>query len=292
MPWTRTPPAAETLRVSAGTQIMGDASAKPWFTPSPHQQPGVHLAYTHDIELQAGGAALRAHFTAARDRCLDSPALHCILLHAAISTPPANDGKPGLQTASLQLRLPHDQVAPFANALTEALPGETAGLVRVLSQSTDAEDLGRPIADVAQRTTQLSDYLASLKALGARLTISVSDLVKIAGETAQAQSQIEAGQAEQRDLSLRVDTEALNIGFSQPAPVVVAPDPVDQTWADASSTFRASAAQVLQVSIAALPWLPVLLVVVLLLAASNRLIFGRRRPAFARPASPEVRVIS
>ena len=287
LPWTRPSPSATTLAAPVGARMEEGAPAKTWFTPSP-QQPGVHLAYTHTINLQVGGGALPAHFTAARDRCLQTPALHCILLHASLgSAPLAYGGSPATQTAELQLRLPHDQVAPFANALTDALPGEKAGLVRVTGQSTDAEDLGRPLADVAQRTTQLSDYLASLKALGARLTISVSDLVKIAGETAQAQSQIEAVQAEQRNLSLRVDTEALNVSFSEPAPVIVAQDPIDETLSQASSIFRASAAQVLQVSIAALPWLPVLLVVVLLLALSQRLIFGRRRRA-----APEVRVVS
>ena len=287
LPWARTPP-ADTLAAPAATRIREDRSAKPWFTPSPPQSPGVHLAYTHAVSLQVGGGALGRHFTAARDRCLNTPALHCILLHASLDAVRPNDvGAPATQSADLRLRLPHDQIAPFANALTDALPGETAGLARVLGQSTDAEDLSQPVRDVAQRTAQLSDYLASLKTLGGRLTISVSDLVKIAGETAQAQSQIEAVQAEQRALSLRVDTEALDVSFIEPAPAVAAPDPVNETWSQASATFRASAAQVLQVSIGALPWLPVLLVVVLLLALSHRLIFGRRRRA-----PPVVRVVS
>ena len=253
--------------------------ARSWFTASPSQAPGTHLAYSHAVTLQVGGGALRAHFTAARDRCLGTP--HCILLHASLDTAPLTDGgqydvQPGTQTASLQLRLPHDQIAAYANALTDPLPGEAPGLVRVLRQSTDAEDLGRPIADAAQRTTQLSDYLASLKSLGSRLTISVSDLVKIAGETAQAQSQIEAAQAERRDLSLQVDTERLDVSFSEPAPAVVPQDPINQTVANAQDIFRASAAQVLQLAIGALPWVPVGLAGLLLLALCRRIIFGRR----------------
>ena len=287
LPWARTPQ-ADTLAAPVATRIVEDRSAEPWFTPSPQQGPGVHLAYTHAVTLQVGGAALRAHFTAARDRCLNTPALHCILLHASLdAVRPNYGGGSGTRSADLRVRLPHDQIGPFANALTDALPGEQAGLVRVLDQSTDAEDLGRPVRDAAQRTAQLSDYLASLKALGARLTISVSDLVKIAGETAQAQAQIEAVQAEQRELALRVDTEALAVSFTEPAPVVAIQDPVDETWSQAATIFRASAAQVLQVSIGALPWLPVLLFIVLVLAISHRLIFGRRRRV-----PPEVRVVS
>ncbi len=261
---------------SAPSQASAQAPTS-WFTASPQLQPGLHLAYSHAVALQVGGGALRAHFTAARDRCLNTPALHCILLHAAIdAAPAAEDGAPGAQTANLQLRLPHDQVAGYANALTDPLPGEPPGLVRVLRQSTDAEDLGQPIADATQRTAQLSEYLASLKALGGRLTISVSDLVKIAGETAQAQSQIEAAQAQQRDLNLQVDTERLDVSFSAPAPVVPVSDPVDQTVSDAAAIFRASAAQMLLFTIMALPWAPVALAGLLLLALLRRVIFGRR----------------
>ncbi len=287
VPWARQPAPPPPPAAAPMAAAPPEAAAKAWFTPSPQQQPGMHLAYTHAVELQVGGGALRAHFTAARDRCLNSPALHCLMLHASIARPQTYDGRPATEAASLQVRLPHDQVTPFASALTDALPGEKAGLVRVLSQSTDAEDLSRPVADVAQRTTQLSDYLASLKALGGRLTISVSDLVKIAGETAQAQSQIEAAQAEQRDLSLRVDTESLNVSFAEPAPPVVVQDPIDQTWSQATDILRTNAAAVLQVSIAVLPWLPLALLGLLLLPLLRRLIFGRRPRA-----APEVRVVS
>ena len=261
----------------AAPAATSGAASRSWFTASPQLQPGMHLAYSHTVTLQVGGAALRAHFTTARDRCLNTPALHCILLHASLDTAPVTYGvQPSTQTASLELRLPHDQIAPYANALTDALPGEAPELVHVLRQSTDAQDLGQPIADAGQRTTQLSDYLSSLKALGSRLTISVSDLVKIAGETAQAQSQIEASQAEQRELSLRVDTELLEVSFSEPVPPPAVQDPIDQTLSDANAIFRASAAQVLQFTVAALPWVPVALVGLLLLALCRRVVFGRR----------------
>ena len=276
------PPPAQ----AAAPAPSGESRA--WFTPSPQQAPGVRLAYSHSIGLQVGGGALRAHFSAARDRCLNTAALHCLLLEASFNAPAGAPGGTAPQSAEMRVRLPHDQVAPFANALTERLPGEPAGLVRIVRQSTTAEDLSRPTADVAQRVTQLTDYLSSLKALGARLTISVSDLVTIARETAQAQSQIESVQAEQRDLAQRVDTEELAIAFEEtPSLPAAAQDPVVETWSHAGTIFRQSVAEALDVGIQAIPWLPFALAGVVLLALLRLAIFGRRHrpPAVVVPAA-------
>lgn len=284
----RQPPARRfaAMRAEAASAPMAAAPAgRPWFRAAPAQGPGMHLAYAHAVGLEIGGGVLAAHFAAARDRCLTTPALHCLLLRADLNTPvavPAEDAAvspppPPAQSASLQLRLPHDQVAAYANALTDALPGERAGLVRVVHQSTTAEDLGRPLADVGQRVAQLQDYLASLKALGGRLTISVSDLVKIAGETAQAQTQIEQAQAEQRDLALRVDTELLDVDFQERAAPAVTPDPVQAVRDDALAILRANVAEALRVAIGALPWVPVAGVGLLVLWVVRVLVFGRRR---------------
>jgi hypothetical protein len=267
--------------------LPGAATRRAWFIPSPQQGAGLHLAYRHEISLQLPAAALPAHFAAARDRCLN-PATHCILLSASLSTEPTpEDGGSALQHADLQLRLPHDQVAPFANALTEPLPGEPAGEIRVMRQSTEAADLGGPTTDVAQRVNQLTEYLASLKAMAQRLTISVSDLVKIESETAQAQTQIEQAQAEQRDLALRVDTEELSIDF-EPAPQAIqpAPDPITQTLAGTNETLRRSAADALQVTIEALPWVPLALVGLLALLLVRLALFGRSRPRYLAANSP------
>jgi hypothetical protein len=279
--------------------------AKAFFQGTAQQAPGLHLAYTHAIGLEVGGGALAAHFNAARDRCLNTPALHCLLLQSEIYLPPAAAGYGGgllgagrplpggerpLQggSASLRVRLPHDQIAGFANSLTETLPGEQPGLVRVLRQSTTAQDLGQPITDVNQRVSQLQDYLTSLKALGSRLTISVSDLVKIATETAQAQTQIEAAQAEQRDLTLRVDTEELDIDFQAAQSIAAPQDPIDQVLADSQDILHQNEADALRFAIAALPWVPVGFAGLIVLWIARRLIFGaRRRPVVAAPmASP------
>jgi hypothetical protein len=251
-------------------------AAKPWFSGGAQQGPGLHLAYTHQIGLEVANGALSAHFLAARDRCLTNPSHHCILIHADIAAAQAGQGDEASDgAASLRVRLPHDQIAPFTNALTDRLPGETSDLVQVVRQSSTAEDLGQPVADAGQRVAQLTDYLASLKVLGGRLTLSVADQVKIAGETAQAQTQLEEAQARQRELALRVDTEELDVDFADKK-IVQDADPVPRVLAGAQESLRKNTAEALQFSIAALPWVPVAFVGLVVLWIARRVVFGRR----------------
>ena len=242
--------------------------------------PGLHLAYTHEVALEMPGDVLAAHFAAARDRCLNDTALHCLLLHAEIGAPHmvySQRGAESMAMAGLQVRLPHDQVAGFSSVLTAPLPGEAAGLARVMRQASTADDLGQPGADAAQRVGELTDYLAALKVLGARLTISVSDQVKVAEETARAQTQLEEAQVMQRELALRVDTEAVEVTFGASRPAAApAPDPVMQVLAGAQDSLRQSAAEALAFGIAALPWVPLGLVGLLVLWVARRVVFGRR----------------
>ena len=251
-----------------------------WFTEGAPQGAALNLAYSHQVGLQVAGGAITAHFDAARDRCLNTAALHCIQLNADFSTVPPS-GAPESQAprheGSLSLRLPHDQIAGYAASLTAPLPGEPAGLVTVIRQSMSAEDLSQPVADIGQRVAQLQSYLAGLKSLGERLTIGVGDLVKIAGETAQTQTEIEAAQAEQRNLSLRVNTETLDITFSEPAPPPPTPDPIAESWTTARETFARSAANALDVAIAAIPWIPLAILGLILLWIIRILLFGQRK---------------
>jgi hypothetical protein len=265
--------AAAAFAKPAKSQAPADPS---WFTQAAAGGPSQGLAYTHSVGLEITGGAITAHFDAARDSCLNSPALHCILLRADFSTAPG-DGAPVRHEGSLALRLPHDQIAGFAASLTQPLKGESAGLVRVIRQSMSAEDLSQPIVDIGQRVAQLQSYLASLKALGDRLTIGVGDLVKIAAETARTQTEIEAAQAAQRNLSRQVDTEELDISFEEPPPPPPPPaDPIAQSWADLNATFNRNVAAAMDAAIAATPWLPLAFVALLLLWLTRLVLVGRR----------------
>ena len=231
------------------------------------------MAYTHHVGLEVPNASLAQHVARARERCVNEPALQCVLL--AASTNQTRQFREGdIHTGALHMRLPHAVIVPFVNALTQPLPGEGAGAVQVLRQSTDAEDLGQPIADAEKRHAQLTEYRDRLHALAARPDIHVDDLIKIASELSQVQSQLEAADGQQRDLATRVDTEELYVDYSTPNDPGAA-DPIHQAWANGAETFANNAGAALEFSIASLPWLPLAALALFALRLARRLVIGR-----------------
>lgn len=258
-----------------------------WFAGAPRQGAGMHLAYKHAVGIEVERASLDRHFVAVRDRCVNEAALHCVLLSAST----VGDGSEreaiqgAWQRASLDLRLPHDMIVPFVNSLTNPLPGESAGVARVRRQSTSAEDLGQPVADVARRLAQLANYRDRLQTLAARADVRVDDLIKIAGEMSQVQTQLEAADAEQRELALRVDTEELTIAFEEPIGEN-AFDAVRNAWARGAETFDNSMANAIEFAISAIPWLPLVALLALAARAARRFVFGGARARRAAGAAP------
>jgi hypothetical protein len=247
----------------------------------------MHLAYKHDIGIEIVRDSLRAHFVVVRDRCVNEIALHCVLLSASIDdNDNERDGGYGAgQRATLRLRLPHDLIVPFANSLTKPLPGEPPAVARVRRQSTSAEDLGQPIADVERRLAQLTNYRDRLQTLAARPDIHVDDLIKIAGEMSHVQTELEAANAEQRELAQRVETEELDIGFLEPAGQGLF-DAVSTTWARSADTFGRSTASAIDFAISAIPWLPLVALLLVAARAGRRFVFGGARTKTARSGAP------
>ena len=177
---------------------------------------GQHLAYSHRLGLRVPVAMLDRHYEAAQSKCLDDDALRCVLLNAWIS----RDQSSGqASNASLEVRLPHNAVGPFAQAVTATLPGERPGTVVVVSQATDAEDLSHPIADSQREIAQLTDYRNRLEGLENRASAKTEDLIKLAHELSDVQSQLDDTQTRQRDLTERVDTERLRVTYTANVPV-------------------------------------------------------------------------
>ncbi|KQP07117.1 hypothetical protein ASF26_07070 [Methylobacterium sp. Leaf93] len=243
------------------------------------------LAYTHDLTIGLPPQRVNAHFEAARDRCLNEAALKCILVAASIDDGRRPAGRP---QAQVQVRLPHESVAPFMAFVTSPLPGEATGDVVLRSQSTRADDLTDAIEDGGRRLAQLTAYRARLDAIAARPDPRVEDLIRIAQELAQVQSQIEEADAKQRGLSQRVDTELVSVALRSDEARAGPLAPVEEAWAQAGQTFGASAGSALRFVVAGLPWLPLVLIGVLLLRAlwrrrSRRSAMTERTSSRAQP---------
>jgi len=254
------PPAPEGVSSPALAQSNRNSAAK--------------LAYTHDLVIGLPPARVAAHFTAARDRCLTDAGLGCVLVSSSIDDGPRPLGRP---QAQIQVRLPHDSIAPYVAFLTAPLPGEAAGDVVLRRQATRADDLTTPMEDGERRLAQLTAYRARLDELAAKSETRVEDLIRIAGELSKVQSQIEEGEARQRGLQRRVDTEIVSVALRSDGARSGAFAPVEEAWSQAGQTFGASAGTALRFAVASLPWLPVVAIGLFLVRALWRL--RRRRRA-------------
>ncbi|WP_287031797.1 DUF4349 domain-containing protein, partial [Methylobacterium sp. CG08_land_8_20_14_0_20_71_15] len=242
---------------TASPEIRGLAAS-----PALGRNQDVQLAYRHSLTIGLRSDRVAARFAAARDRCNGEAEKGCVLLESSLSEGRGPSGRP---SASLQVRLPHDAVAPYVAFVTAPLPGEAAGDVVVRDQSTRADDVTRVIQDGTRRIAQLGDYRAKLTALSERPDISVESLIKVADELAKVQSQIEEAEAAQRGVRQRVETEIVTISLRSDETRTGPFAPVSDAWAQSGRILGESAGTALRVAVASLPWIPLVLIVFLIL---------------------------
>lgn len=262
------------------TRPARDAQSPPPASLARAAQPAsVKLAYSHDLTIGLPPDRIAPRFEAVRERCLGDKAPGCILVASSVDDGARPSGRP---QASLQVRLPHESVAPFVAFVTAPLPGEAPGDVVIRRQATRADDLTVPMQDGERRLAQLTAYRARLDEIATKPDTRVEDLIRIAQELAKVQSQIEEGEAKQRGLQQRVDTEIVTIALRSDAARAGPFAPVRDAWDQAGETLGASTGAALRFAIASLPWLPVA-VIVLLLARSLWRLRRRRRARVGRP---------
>jgi uncharacterized protein DUF4349 len=229
------------------------------------------LAYSHDLQLEMPATSVKPRYDRAVDRCLNDGKLNCVVLKTEFSTG-EQAGMPR-PSASLTVRLPHDAVQPFEEGLLAPVAGEGPSDAVLRSSSTVADDLTTAIEDMEQRQAQLADYRDRLAELAKRPDVKVEDLIKIESELSSTQSQLEEIAAQKKALDQRVDTESLSIYFGPRDVLGNFSDPIVRAWYQASRVLGDSTATALDFVVAALPWLPIAAIGLLLI----RLVFRRWR---------------
>ncbi|MBO1360187.1 DUF4349 domain-containing protein [Acetobacter sacchari] len=212
------------------------------------------LAYDHDLQLRVPAGLVERHFNALRDSCLQDVDLDCTLLNARVS----HDFTGGRPSARIEARLPHQAVGRFIENATRPLSGETAQDVAVTAQSTTAEDLTPQVEDTGRRIRQLTAYRDRLEALGGRDNVRTEDLIRIAHELSDVQTQLDDAQSNQRVLDHRIDTELVTVSYDSLVPEAGPTSPLAEAWRNARSTFIESCADVLLFCMMAIPWVPVI----------------------------------
>jgi len=231
------------------------------------------LAYTHSLSLEMAASKVKPRFEKARDLCLNTAEMHCALVHASIQLGNAQSSEP--PSAELSVRLPHDQIAAFEKTLLAPLEGEEKGQPILTQSTTDAEDLTYAIQDGDRRLKQASDYRDRLMALAQHAGAKVEDLIQIEEKLSEVQSTIEELTAQQRQLNLRVDTEVLNVSLSATPTFANARSPLARAWDNAAEVLGENAAQAFTFIVGALPWLPIIAILIWILGWLLRLLRNR-----------------
>jgi len=240
---------------------------------------GPKLAYSHDLSVETKADTVKPRFEQVRDACLSGQVPGCVLLRADIAEQGFDKGCHPV--ATLSVRLTHEAVAPFEQAVLKLLPGEQASDVAVLTRSTSAEDLTAVIQDGDRRLAQLSDYRDRLNQLAKRADAKVDDMIKVEGELSTTQSQIEELTADQKRLNQRVDTELETVQITGRVTVGGGSN-IAEVWHRAGELLDGSVADALGFLIAAVPWLVIVVVGLVLLPVVRVLVrvlwrAGRRR---------------
>lgn len=199
----KTRPAEAQLRVMPADAPGNAPVASPAPAPEPakpdaggEQERERNLAYEHSVEVDAEADKVAPAYAAVQAACRTAAADGCVVLRASLS---------GGQTPSASLQL---RAAPAGIRRLTALLG-TQG--EIISQSMNAEDLGRPIEDGERKLAMLKDYRTRLEELRGRAANTIDTLIRVNQELAQVQSQIEAQSGASAYLRQRVDTGLLNV---------------------------------------------------------------------------------
>jgi hypothetical protein len=240
---------------------------------------GPKLAYSQDLSIETRADTVKQRFEQVRNACLSQTVAGCVLLRADIREQGFDKGRHPV--ATLSVRLTHEAVAPFEQAVLKLLPGEEASDVAVLSRSTSAEDLTAAILDGDRRLAQLQDYRERLAQLAKRTDAKVDDLIKVEGELSTTQSQIEELTADQHRLNERVATELETVQITGRVSVGHGSE-IAETWHRAAELLDTNIANALGFLISAVPWLITVLVALFLLPVVRVLVrvlwrIGRRR---------------
>jgi len=175
--------------------------------------------------------------------------------------------------------VPHERVSDYEKALVAAVAGEKPGDATIIASSTTAQNVTQEASTAGRKTAQLSDYRDRLVGLLKRPNLSVDDLIKVEGELAKTQSDLDDALAQKTDVDDRVAREQITISLNERVAPAGPFQPIADVWRNASGTLAESAASMLEFVIAYIPWLPLIVAALFIV---RWLWHTTRRPAATR----------
>ena len=230
------------------------------------------VSFRHNLTLTMPRDGVAARFQAARDACLKDKTLSCVLTSASFT---ASD----TVSAQLSVALPHDKVALFEKRLMKPLPQDGNGKVAVTSRSTSTENETQTAADVDRELAQAKTYRDQLEELAKRPNLTVDEVIKIHSELKEAQDAVDSAEAAKRASDSNIVLETMNISLNEEALPPVETSAFADFWKNAGSVLASSTATMLLHVVNAVPWIPVILLLALLVArVTGRIRIRRSNP--------------
>ncbi|KFL36836.1 DUF4349 domain-containing protein [Arenimonas donghaensis] len=216
--------------------------------------PGEFLAYEHHARVRLPVADMPERVAAVRAACLGGQHGQCTVLGEDIQS-----GQ--FPSASLVLRVVPGGVEPLLGLAANG--GELA------QRSTRAEDLAVAVRDTSLRQARLRSQHARLLELMARPDARAEDLIAITRELAEIETQLQQAEQDAAQQQHRVRTNLLTLAFEADQ-LTTASSELGRTLGDVVSVLDHSAAVLVLVVVALLPFLVLALVVYVLVRAWRR----------------------
>lgn len=157
-----------------------------------------YLAYKHHLSVALPPAQLEKKYNQILAWCSADERYRCTMLQSELQTD-------NYVNARVELRIVPEGVPKLLEL--------ASGAGEVTSKATSAEDLGDAIVDNQKRLEMLNNYRDRLEALSGKPSNDVDALIKLAGEMAKIQSDLELASGERQRLLQRVEMDLVTINF-------------------------------------------------------------------------------
>jgi len=236
------------------------------------RSPQRYIAERHNLEVITTESELQKSWESAVAFC---PTIQCEIVSSSITTR-ASDSVP---SGVISLRVAPDDL--------KKLLGYVEKLGKIARHTTDREDKTAAVVDTEAKIKNLTGFRDNLRAMLARPSATVKDLVEIQKQLTDTQSELDSETAQRKILANETEKVAVEIAFRVERPNGNAGG-FAQVWdalRESGSVLGESTASLISTIVAIIPWLILIVPAIWLLAkAWRKLKLRRNRPAVP-PAS-------
>jgi uncharacterized protein DUF4349 len=233
------------------------------------ESPQRYIAERHKLEVITTESELQKSWESAGTFC---PTIQCEIVSSSITTR-ASDSPP---SGVISLRVSPDDL--------KKLLGYVEKLGKIARHTTDREDKTAAVVDAEAKIKNLTAFRDNLRAMLARPSATVKDLVEIQKQLTDTQSELDSETAQRKILANETEKIAIEIAFRVERSSGN-PGGFAEVWdalRDSGSTLADSTAFLITTILAIIPWLILIMPAVWLLAKAWRKLKLRR----SRPAVP------